>query len=274
MSNLYGRSDVRNGIVEIELNSWLEFVEFCDVCWSQSFGLYFRGQRDSSWGLNTTLDRFSQTLDRRCGGTYKILLDNFTKSLRGRSNVAKEIGRNEDEIWAIGQHNGLATPLLDWTTASYIALFFAFEEDTPSSTGKRTIWAIHKYIAEEMEVFNKNKTVEEEFKFVDLITDHNPRLLSQSGVFTKQPLAFNFESWIEERWEGITDRPVMFKVHLPDVERVRILTNLRQMNVHHSSIYPDVIGAAKHAQYELSLLNEQAKRMSDKSLINHAHYSK
>ncbi|WP_053057088.1 FRG domain-containing protein [Vibrio parahaemolyticus] len=274
MSNLHERSSVRNGIVEIELNSWMEFVEFCDFYWSQDFGLYFRGQRDSNWGLNTTLDRFSQTLDRRCGGTYKTLLSSFTKSLRGRSNVAKEIDRNEDEIWAIGQHNGLATPLLDWTTASYIALFFAFEEDTPSSTGKRTIWAVHKYIAEEMEVFNENKTAEDEFKFVDLITDHNPRLLSQSGVFTKQPIAFNFESWIEERWKGITDRPVMFKVHLPDSERVRILTNLRQMNVHHTSIYPDVIGAAKYAQHELSLLNEKVKKMDNLSLIDHAHYSK
>ena len=274
MSNLHERSSVRNGIVEIELNSWMEFVEFCDFYWSQDFGLYFRGQRDSSWGLNTTLDRFSQTLDRRCGGTYKTLLGSFTKSLRGRSNVAKEIDRNEDEIWAIGQHNGLATPLLDWTTASYIALFFAFEEDTPSSTGKRTIWAVHKYIAEEMEVFNENKTAEDEFKFVDLITDHNPRLLSQSGVFTKQPIAFNFESWIEERWKGITDRPVMFIVHLPDSERVRILTNLRQMNIHHASIYPDVIGAAKYAQHELSLLDEKVKKMDNLSLIDHAHYSK
>ncbi|WP_157729233.1 FRG domain-containing protein [Vibrio qinghaiensis] len=274
MSNLHERSSVRNGIFEIELNSWMEFVEFCDFYWSQDFGLYFRGQRDSSWGLNTTLDRFSQTLDRRCGGTYKTLLGSFTKSLRGRSNVEKVIDRNEDEIWAIGQHNGLATPLLDWTTASYIALFFAFEEDTPSSTGKRTIWAVHKYIAEEMEVFNKNKTAEDEFKFVDLITDHNPRLLSQSGVFTKQPIAFNFESWIEKRWKGITDRPVMFKVHLPDSERVRILTNLRQMNVHHASIYPDVIGATKYAQHELSLLNEKVKKMDNLSLNAHVHYSK
>jgi len=274
MSNLHERSNGRNGIVEIDLNSWLEFVEFCDCYWSQNFGLYFRGQRDSSWGLNTTLDRFSQTLDSRCSGTYETLLGDFTRSLRGRSNVVKKIESNEDEIWAIGQHNGLATPLLDWTTASYIALFFAFEEDAPSSTGKRTVWAVHKYIAEEMEVFNQNKTAQEEFKFVNLITDHNPRLLSQSGVFTKQPIGLNFESWIEERWEGITDKPVMFKIHLPDVERVRVLTNLRQMNVHHASIYPDLIGAAKYAQHELSLLNEKVKCMDTFSLMNHANYSK
>ena len=274
MSNLHKNSTFQDGVVEINLHSWLEFVEFCDSFWSQDFGLYFRGQRDSSWGLNTTLDRFSKTLDERCKGTYEQILNSFIKSLRGKSDVAKNVENNENEIWAIGQHNGLATPLLDWTSASYIALFFAFEEDVPSSSGKRTVWAIHKYVAEEMSVYNKDKTAQAEFEFVDLMTDHNPRLLSQSGVFTKQPIGFNVEQWIKERWAGVTDRPVMYKVHLPDTERVRILTNLRQMNIHHASIYPDIIGAARYALCELNLLSDKVKRMDTVSLLEHANYAK
>lgn len=274
MSNLSENCTIQDGIYEVNLHSWLEFTQFCDVNWSNDFGLYFRGQRDSNWGLNTTLDRFSKTLDPRCDGTYESILRSFIKSLRGKSYIAKNDENKEDEIWALGQHNGLATPLLDWTTASYIALFFAFEDETPSTSGKRTVWALHKYVAEEMETYNKGKATQAEFKFVDLITDHNPRLISQSGVFTKQPIGFNVEEWIKERWSGVTDRPVMYKVHLPDTERVRILTNLRQMNIHHLSVYPDVIGAAKHAQYELSLLSEKVKKMDNASLLKHVNYKK
>ncbi|MFQ2544214.1 FRG domain-containing protein [Aeromonas caviae] len=274
MSTLHERAVVQDGVVEIKLDSWLEFVEFCDFYWSENFGLYFRGQRDSSWGLNTTLDRFSLTLDNRCGGTYNIVLSNFIKSLRGRSNIIKDQEKNEDEIWAIGQHNGLATPLLDWTTASYIALFFAFEENIPSSTGYRTIWAIHKYLEEEMGVYNEGKNKQEVFTFIDPITDHNPRLISQSGIFTKQPLEFNFEQWVRDRWSGVINKPVMFKVLLPDSERIRILTNLRLMNIHPATIYPDILGAAKHSQHELTLLSERVKKMDVISLHKHTSYSK
>lgn len=274
MSDLHKKANVKDGIVEIDLDSWTEFVEFCDHYWSNDFGLYFRGQRDSSWTLKTTLDRFSSALDKRCGGTYSMVLKSFAKSLRGKSAITKDLFGNEEEIWAIGQHNGLPTPLLDWTTASYIALFFAFEEATPSSTSKRTIWAIHKFINEEMCVFNEGKQKEEEFKFVDLMTDHNPRLISQSGIFTKQPLDFDFEDWVRTRWRGITDKPVMFKICIPDRERFRILRNLRQMNIHYATIYPDLIGAAKFAKYELDLLNQKVSNMDDISLMLHANYSK
>lgn len=274
MSNLHKKSVVKDGVCEIDLDSWAEFLEWCDHYWSNDFGLYFRGQRDSSWALNTTLDRFSQKLDERCGGTYSTILNSFTKSLRGKSAISKDILVNEEEIWAIGQHYGLPTPLLDWTTASYIALFFAFEESLPSSTSKRTVWAVHKYIEKEMCSFNENKKKEEEFKFVNLMTDHNPRLISQSGIFTKQPLGFDFEGWIRLRWKDVVDRPVMFKVRIPDSERIRILRNLRQMNIHHATIYPDLIGAAKYAQYELELLNEKVRNMSTHSLVSHVSYSK
>lgn len=272
MSKLHERSSVNDGIVEITLNNWPEFFEFCDHYFANDMGLYFRGQRDSSWGLNTTLDRYVKTLDQRATGTYNWLLKSFSKAIMGKTNTTKDISTHEDEIWALGQHNGLATPFLDWTSAAYVALFFAFEDEAPSTTGYRTVFGIHKFINCKMDEFNKDKDRESEFKFVDIITDHNPRLISQSGVFTKQPINFDFEKWVQRYWNGVSDKPVMFKIHIPDSERPRILKSLRLMNVNHATIYPDLHGAAKATMAELQLISHKAGMMSTTQLFKHATY--
>jgi hypothetical protein len=54
-------------------------------------------------------------------------LKNFRLSIRGRVDNGILSDTNDEELWAIGQHHGLATPLLDWSLAPYVALFFAFE---------------------------------------------------------------------------------------------------------------------------------------------------
>jgi len=272
MSKLHERSSLKNGIVEITLKNWPEFVEFCDHYFANDMGMYFRGQGDSSWGLNTTLDRYTKTLDHRPTGTYDWLLKSFSKSIMGKTNTPKDFHTHEDEIWALGQHNGLATPFLDWTSAAYVALFFAFEDAVASTTGYRTVFGIHMFINHKMDEFNNGKDRENEFKFIDIITDHNPRLVSQSGIFTKQPINFDFEKWVQTYWKSVSDRPVMFKIHIPDSERPRILKNLRLMNINHATIYPDLHGAAKATMAELQLISHKASMMNTKQLTEHADY--
>ena len=265
------RTIVENGIAEITLNSFVEFVEVNEV-FSKDMGLYFRGQRDSSWKLRTSFDRLYETLDKRVNGAYDAVLQEFTKAIRGKTSISKD-SQNEDEIWALGQHNGLPTPLLDWTLSSYIALFFAFENSTPSSTGYRTIWGLHRFIKKEMSSYNKNKNKYTEFKFVDPLTDENQRLIAQSGMFIKKPVNFDIEAWIIENYKGIEEKPVMFKLLLPDTERFNILKNLVLMNIHHASIYPDLFGAAKYCMTHLELLSHKSEQMTDMELFNHLTYT-
>ncbi|PIB16920.1 FRG domain-containing protein [Vibrio rotiferianus] len=251
-----------NGYKEYKYESWDDFVAHNDF-FSEDMGFVFRGQRDSSWKLETTLDRHVSRLDPNnvfLRNPYEEIFEKFVKSIRGRTGVEKSVDLNEDEIWALGQHYGLATPLLDWSFSFFVALYFAFEEQAEPTTGYRTVWALHtcSNIQNAMACFNEGKESKDQFKFVDPLSDENPRLVSQSGIFTKQPLRreFNLIDWITTNFDGVYN-PYLIKIDIPSSERLRILKQLKMMNVHAATLFPDLEGSAKYCNAELELKKDK-----------------
>jgi hypothetical protein len=89
-------------------------------------GWLFRGQYSSSWELQSSLQRVLPKGEVSFGTKH---LEKFKIYARGILNYDHFSQANDEEIWAIGQHQGLKTPLLDWTASPFVALFFAFEEE-------------------------------------------------------------------------------------------------------------------------------------------------
>ncbi len=207
----------------------------------------FRGQRRYDWQLIPTLGRVSATASGAINpARAEEHLAEFRLAMRGKVS-GLELADEDAELWAIGQHHGLHTHLLDWTRSPFIALYFAFYEPSPPNerpkSYSRTIFGLNKTKIEELDP---------EIVVQPRRNDH-ARLINQAGLFTQSPFE---EETLETKLinllaaDGVNvDEPnelaqFIFKIHIPDSGREDCLRQLRQMNIHQGSIFPDPIGAS------------------------------
>lgn len=245
------------------LESWEQFHDLvkCYRSGEEGSEYVFRGQHNYKWALQPTLDRMSP------GAIHKDIarkqLRNFRLSIRGRVPDNGILNEHEEELWAIGQHHGLATPLLDWTLAPYVALFFAFinedlgtwKDDTGNPTNhSRAIYILNKSFIEDLIDEELNPLEKGYPKVVEPSKDDHGRLVNQAGLFTIAPYGETIESALLKALvasEIDVDNPnelskYICKIHIPNSHQFRrdCLQHLRKMNIHYASIFPDLIGAS------------------------------
>ena len=258
-----------DGIATYKLHSWFDFVEFLEAgkpgAPISAHGNYvWRGQQLSTWQLSTSLDRAfgqrgwisgqkSEELERRS----RIHLDRFRYAARGRRGASPS-SLKENEWWAVGQHYGLATPLLDWTRSPFAAAYFAFEQpSTAAATEHRAVFALDQraVVARSSELTN-GPVLESGrppvLDFFDPLIDENARLVSQGGLFTRAPIGLSIEDWVAKAFED-SNTSVLLKVLIPDGDRAVCLQSLDRMNINHLSLFPDLSGASRFANLRLEL---------------------
>ncbi|BBM01472.1 FRG domain-containing protein [Microbulbifer sp. GL-2] len=274
---LWPKFDIYNQTIDglipaTRLDSWEQFHDIVKYYRTDEDGaeFVFRGQHNYRWELQPTLDRMSPGAIQE--DIAKKQLRNFRLSIRGRVHNSILTDTDDEELWAIGQHHGLATPLLDWSLAPYVALFFAFVNEDPvdweDSKGNptnhsRAIYILNKSFIEDLvENENSNPLADGYPKIVEPSKDDHGRLVNQAGLFTISPYGETIESAL---LKALTDSEVdiespdeiskyICKLHIPNSEDCRreCLKHLRKMNIHHANLFPDVIGASGYCNELIS----------------------
>jgi hypothetical protein len=176
----------------------------------------------------------------------ETLLQSFKYAARGRRGSSpREL--TESEWWALGQHYGLATPLLDWTWSPFAAAYFAFEEpDDAHPTDYRSVYGLFRVSYDTDPLGAKIPALE----FVNPLSDDNDRLLSQSGLFTRLPIGMTVEDWVRRASRGYG--PILYRIDIPNCDRLRVLDTLNLMNINRRTLFPDLGGAAQYATFEFA----------------------
>lgn len=284
--NFIQMKDQFNGRIPVtRLEHWRDFTPFLETefCNRKSIDLVFRGHRRYDWGLTPTLARFNEK-NVVTKELANMQLKLFRKAIRGRITDHSLFDDNElenDELWAIGQHYGLKTPLLDWSYSPFVALFFAFaktDEQDELENPYRAIYILNKTAISDDEYFRDIRVLEPR-------KDDHGRLVNQAGLFTFSPYEATIENKLIEilgnedypdeqlrnASQSEEEEPAILaqyicKIFIKNEQQKECLKFLRRMNVHHASLFPDLIGAADYSNVLIEEW-EQNRRDKDSNIL-------
>lgn len=244
-----------NGHKVIKCDSWLGFVDFMNGSLDIYTQYVYRGHASELWSLNTTLDRHLQQKKvpvKQMKSLVESHLSKFKLAARGRRVESRDM--DDKEWWALGQHHGLLTPLLDWSESPYVAAYFAFASKLEEVKGSYcVVYCLSKRFVNNV----SEKEIEDSFFYqkIEFFTpqnNENPRLVNQRGLFTYTDPGTNLVDWVTNFAEG-KDVGILLEIRIPRTERDKALVNLNRMNVNHLSLFPDLYGASKYCNMALAI---------------------
>jgi hypothetical protein len=258
---------ITNGVCEHVLKSWRDFGQFIEESHANAPPFIYRGQADASWRIQSSLDRLEARFPTKKNFTGKIPsrfqcppagrdthLEAFKEAVRGKRGPNPQ-DLSENEWWALAQHHGLATPLLDWTYSPFVALFFAFEDETWIDSVHQTCRMPEKraVLVTPFHRITANGTREHPAPTVFSVRrEVTNRLGSQSGVLMKMPPRTDLEASVRARFAGENSKDnlhahaILTKIIIPNENRADCLKYLNKMNINRMSLFPDLDGAAKY----------------------------
>jgi hypothetical protein len=256
-------------VKEIELRTWEEFeselkrLEDDRLKKKYSAKFLYRGQKDHSLNLSTTLERNGKenlSLDEYHHLIFivKPQIESFTGTnwdiLSYPQDIDKWLKDNDPLIpnafgWAEFQntysymaylrHYGFPSPFLDWSNSPYIAAYFAFRQPSPFDNDV----AIYAYLETTSDIGLRSASTNEPqiHSFGPFIRTDRRHFLQQSHYTI---CILRDDEWKYVSHEGAFSRgdltqDVLWKFRIPHSERMKVLKLLDTHNINALSLFGD-----------------------------------
>ena len=226
--------------------------------------LWLRGHGDSMWELKPSAGRLpveGGLYDPAKMPTKESFYEVESETLQRFKRDSYPFVQRSLTDWeaiTLGQHHGLPTRLLDWTSNPLVALFFAAERHLDKD-GAVFAYRRRRDSSFHISMFPgqnpKKPDVPEPLKvrgikivFPMLIAD---RLITQSGGFTIQdPLVSILERGSEDFEEEDLDILEIYKWLIPKTAKPTIVEELHRVSINRRALFPGLDGVGKGIQIQ------------------------
>ena len=213
--------------------------------------ILYRGQA-ADWPLIPKIARLRSR--------YKNILDAEAKMLADFKREALTYLKVSPYGWSdwnwltIGQHHGLPTRLLDWTTASLTALLFAIGDFNPQISGPCVVWRYEPNEDEEDIVdveFGNESPFDDSYHrtkvYIPQQVHIRPKV--QNGVFTIHRYSAFSKCFVP--FESINQqKQKLLKIFIPRSVIPQLRAEMINAGMTFEKIFPDVDGLSKHLQWK------------------------
>lgn len=241
----------------VQVRSWQEaktyFGKFPE-------GWLFRGQRDATWSLESSLERIVPS-SVNLAAFEGMVLDRFQR-VAHHYLPSNRIPSDRLEWLALMQHHGAVTRLLDWTYSPYVAAFFAIER----AESDCAVWVIGETKVKEA---GRLLLLEENVNPSLLVNLASPKYHAAIfsacplGVFPVEPYFRNQRLYIQQglfllggdpsqgftenllRMKGLDTAQCVVKIVIPYDAKADALRDLNRVNVNRATLFPGLDGFAQ-----------------------------
>jgi hypothetical protein len=246
-------------ITETEIKSWkqlqIEIEKLVESLEEKSDNLLFRGQANSIWKLDTTMERELKTpvsLRRyyRFAHSAKDRLETLVEKswdivtppeydnwLNEKDTLSYSPFPGYDYL-AYLRHHGFPSPFIDWTASPHIAEFFAFNGCSPSEQGFVSIYCYLEHaeigkirssdqpaiyvLGPYVKVHKRHVLQQSQYTMcIELVDESNP-------IYSNHELVFNRNDKRQDR---------LWKFNVPSKEKNQALKSLNKMNINSYSLF-------------------------------------
>jgi hypothetical protein len=236
-------TNFKDGIRLVTVSSWREFQQQALALHSKR-GFVWRGQRQD-WILQANFDRDFPTNNAQ--ERYQKLEANLTEFRnRMEKSYPNILPADDTEAWALGQHYGLKTPLLDWTLSPHIAAYFAFvglDDANDPDPAHRFVYALDRSIERLVSKQKRGTHVlsrEQSVPFIDQLALPSPRFTRQQSVFTNGLRGKSINEFIDSFAHKRPANLSLVKFKIPARFRDEILADLHARGIDHTTLLLDL----------------------------------